>query len=277
MAKSHPARLHVLLARNAPSGLVLRRGPARHVSTFGWDRAKDTFTLGQWMKGRIYERRCDLSPDGKHWIYFAMNGHWRGEARGAWTAVARAPWLRAVTLFPKGDCWQGGGLFLDDRRYWLNGGACHRDCLHETGEVKADPDYTPPAWYGGECLTPYYNRLQRDGWTLTSLQTKHNPRLLTVFEKALAKGWTLQKICNTGFTRSQGKGIYWDEHALVNDEGEFLPFSDWEWADWVDGTIVYAEHGCLYRRGIKNAGALREPHLIHDFNAYTFEAREAPY
>jgi cytochrome bd-type quinol oxidase subunit 2 len=30
--------------------------------------------VGQWLKGRIYERRSDLSPDGKHLIYFAMNG-----------------------------------------------------------------------------------------------------------------------------------------------------------------------------------------------------------
>lgn len=67
-------RLHVLLARDAPLGLVIRRGPSKHVATLLWDRRKDTFQLGQWLNGRIYERRSDLSPDGKHFIYFAMNG-----------------------------------------------------------------------------------------------------------------------------------------------------------------------------------------------------------
>src|SRR4051812_45410499 len=51
-------------------GLVIRRGPSRQVCTMLWHRQNDTFTLGQWFKGRIYERRCDLSPAGTHFIYF---------------------------------------------------------------------------------------------------------------------------------------------------------------------------------------------------------------
>jgi len=277
-SKRHPARLHVLLARDAPLALVIRRGPAKRVSTFAWYRDKGNVALGQWMNGRIYERRCDLAPDGKHWIYFAMNGHWQGEAGGSWTAIARAPWLKATTLLAKGDCWQGGGLFLDERRVWVNGLGCHTP-LRDNGEVKLDPDYVPSAWYGGECLTVYYNRLQRDGWILTSLRTQRDPQLLTVFEKALPKGWTLQKICNvsTSDKRPRGTGVYWDEHALENDEGAFFPFPKWEWADWVDGNLVYAEHGCLYRISILRWDKLGAPGLIHDFNPYTFEARPAPY
>jgi hypothetical protein len=274
--KKFPARLHVLIARNAPNALVLRRGPATDVCTFLWNRRDDTITKGQWLRKRIYERRCDLAPDGKHWIYFTMDGRWDGEARGAWTAVARAPWLKALALLPKGDCWQGGGLFLDNQHYWVNGGACHERRQH-TREVSEDRQYTPAAWYGGECLTVYYNRLQRDGWILTSLQSKRHPQLLTVFEKALPKGWTLQKICNSGVHRRQGKGVYWDEHALVSDEGEFIPFAEWEWADWVDGHLVYAESGCLYRRRLLTARLLHDPELIHDFNPYRFEERIAPY
>ncbi|MGL5942167.1 MAG: hypothetical protein ACRC2S_17700 [Waterburya sp.] len=43
-----------------------------------------------------------------------MNGKWQSEAKGAWTAIARVAWLKAIELLPKGDCWHGGGLFLDD-------------------------------------------------------------------------------------------------------------------------------------------------------------------
>ena len=85
-----PARLHVLLAQDALYGVVIRRGPSKQVCTIGWNRADDTFTLGQWLKGRIYERRCDLSPDGRHMIYFAMNGQWNSEVNGSWTALSRA-------------------------------------------------------------------------------------------------------------------------------------------------------------------------------------------
>jgi hypothetical protein len=101
----------VLLARDAPLGLVIRRGPSSRVATILWHRQRDTFELGQWLKGRIYERRCDLSPDGAHFLYFAMNGQWQSESRGSWSAISRAPYLRAIGFFPKGDCWHGGGLF----------------------------------------------------------------------------------------------------------------------------------------------------------------------
>src|SRR6185295_14189761 len=116
MAHSIPARIHVLMARNAPIGVVIRRGPSKTVCTISWDRQMDTFRLGQCMRGRIYERRSDLSPDGKHMIYFAMNGRWHSAAKGAWTAVSKAPYLKAVALYPKGDCWNGGGLFTSPKR-----------------------------------------------------------------------------------------------------------------------------------------------------------------
>jgi hypothetical protein len=70
--------------------VVLRRGPANSVCSILWDRKKDKFETGQWLRARIYERRADLSPDGRHLIYFAMNGKWTSETRGSWTAISRA-------------------------------------------------------------------------------------------------------------------------------------------------------------------------------------------
>ena len=130
--KKVSARIHVILARGAPTALVIRRGPSKHVATMLWDRESDSFELGQWLKGRIYERRCDVSPDGKHFIYFAMNGKWNQQAQGAWTAVSRTPYLKAIALYPKGDCWHGGGLWTNNQQFWVNGG----ETLFETSEVK---------------------------------------------------------------------------------------------------------------------------------------------
>jgi hypothetical protein len=104
MATRFPARLHVLLASEARVGVVIRRGPARAVCSILWDRNSDKFETGQWLRGRIYERRADVSPDGRYMIYFAMNGRWSSKSRGSWTAVSRAPWLNAVVLWGKGDC-----------------------------------------------------------------------------------------------------------------------------------------------------------------------------
>src|SRR5262249_39683455 len=60
------------------------------------------FYEGQWFNGRIYERRCDLSPSGKRLIYFAASYK---APYAIWTAVSRLPFLTAVTLWPKGDGW----------------------------------------------------------------------------------------------------------------------------------------------------------------------------
>lgn len=52
-----PARIHILLARDEPIAVVIRRGPSKQVCTLLWNRRDDTFTLDQWLKGRIYEHR----------------------------------------------------------------------------------------------------------------------------------------------------------------------------------------------------------------------------
>ena len=67
-----PPRLSVLLATQAPVGIVFRRGPSRIVRVIYWDRTKDVFTPGAIFKGRIYVDRSDISPDGRHLLYIAM-------------------------------------------------------------------------------------------------------------------------------------------------------------------------------------------------------------
>ena len=64
-----PCCLYAILAREAPVGVIFRREPSRRVQIIHWDTATDTFTPGQWFHGRIYERRSDISPNGKLMIY----------------------------------------------------------------------------------------------------------------------------------------------------------------------------------------------------------------
>jgi len=187
----------VLLARDASVGVALRRGPSKRVCTVLWNRRKDEFRVGQWLNGRIYERRCDLSPDGKYLIYFAMNGRWQSEAKGSWTAISKAPYLKAVAMFPKGDCWNGGGLFTDNTKYWLNDGCGHAE-LRNTSEVHRDKKFQPSQYFGGECLSVYYPRLMRDGWTYLGRQKVSNRSNIDVFEKPLREGWFLRKLAHAG-------------------------------------------------------------------------------
>src|SRR4051794_29912992 len=141
---SFPARLHVLLASAARVGVVFRRGPAGTVCSIGWDRERDEYQVGQWLQARLYERRADISPDGKHMIYFAAR------AAGAWTAISKTPWLKATVFFEKGDRWLGGGLFTSNSTYWVNGGGCHSPARDDS-KLTPDLKYRPDGSYGGEC------------------------------------------------------------------------------------------------------------------------------
>lgn len=271
-----PARLHVLLARDSAHALVIRRGPTRCVATVGWDRATDRFSLGQWLHGRIYERRCDLSPNGRHLVYFAMNGHWDGPARGAWTAISRAPWLKALTLLPKGDCWHGGGLFGSNEELWVNNGYGHT-VLRDDAPLARTGRYPGRDSYGGECPGVYYVRLQRDGWTLQSRGPDGAGGTLAVFERAIDEHWTLRKLAHEAVHREPGKGCYFDEHQLLKaDSGDHVDCPDWEWAD-VDGRrIVWAQGGKLFAARMQDAG-LGSADMLFDFNGLEFERIEAPY
>jgi hypothetical protein len=269
-------RIHVLLASREPVGVVLRRGPSKSVCTILWDRRRDTFQLGQWLKGRMYERRSDVSPDGKHLIYFAMNGKWKSEAKGAWTAISRTPFLKAIAIFPKGDCWNGGGLFTDNSTYWLNDGYGHT-ILRDTGDVQRDSRFQPSEYFGGECLSVYYPRLMRDGWKLIERVSVARWQGHDVFEKAVGGGWTLRKIAHAEVGAPEGKGCYWDEHELVHPQSETcITCADWEWAELDGKRLVWAAHGKLYAGKVR-AGGLRSETELADFSGMTFEPIKAPY
>jgi len=246
MKKEFPARLHVLLARHSPLAVVIRRGPAKQVCTVGWNREDDSFELGQWLKGRIYEGGCDLSPDGKYMIYFAMKG---GET---YTAVSRAPWLKAIEFYSMSGTWEGGGLFLTENRFWLNAHDQKGKPLIHSDELERQESDRPGDDYRE-------GRLVRDGWKSSDLSK--------AYEKPLPKGWVLRKLYGSK-----------DRYELINKESNSLPeCDDWEWAE-VDGqTVIWTSKGCLYRASIESTETIGTPKLLFDFNPLKFERIEAPY
>jgi hypothetical protein len=135
-----PARLDVLLAPKARKAVVLRRGPAKQVCTVGWDLSSNTFQLGQWIKGRIHFFCCDLSPDGRYFLYYVMKGHnFQGDYD--WTAVSRAPYLKAIGRWKLSAGLPGGGLFLAEDKCWLNNSwYAYQECNEITQELNYPED-----------------------------------------------------------------------------------------------------------------------------------------
>lgn len=114
--KRPPPRLFVIAARDAPVAAVLCRGPSRWAHVVRWEMDRDVFEDGAWFRGRIYEAKCDVSPDGRLFLYFCHQGSRLGSSyTDSWTAVSRLPWLHALALWPSGTTYGGGGRFVDDR------------------------------------------------------------------------------------------------------------------------------------------------------------------
>lgn len=109
-------RIFVIPAADADEAIVFRRGPSSSLHLLKWDMVHDTFEPVAWFRGSMYPEKCDLSPDGKLLLYFALQGaKTRTSYTHAWTAISRPPWLTALGLWPQGTTYGGGGRFVGNR------------------------------------------------------------------------------------------------------------------------------------------------------------------
>lgn len=288
------ARLFVILAREARIGVIFRRGPSRQVLPIRWDLRRDRFEQGQWFKGRIYERRCDLSPDGELLIYFAAN---HKPPYGSWTAISKPPWLTALSLWPKGNCWDGGGLFTSRVRIELN--HWYERALADGFRVPSRMIIEKSQGLMGEDWPIYGRRLERDGWRCVQtgraataskrdlervgLHYRYDPPIIheRIRTRVRPKHASLRMITEGLYERNGP--WYRVSYAIVGDAGEITPLGRADWADWDwNGDLLFAKTGKLFRlkpSGIRARAPRFDPAAareIADFNALTFEAREAP-
>jgi hypothetical protein len=282
-------RLYVILARKAPTGVIFRRGPTRHVRLIRWRLEDDSFEPGQWLKSRIYERRCDLAPRGDLLIYFAANH--RPPFR-SWTAVSRPPWFTALALWPKGDCWGGGGLFKNGRRILLNHWAC-QTTLADGFRLPRALSVEPLGGMAGcgEDDPIESARLSRDGWTLVrpgkleATQDRERLRWRFVLDRLWQKpqpgGACALRMLVRGIGERAGPWYRLD-HDLIDGQGQirvYLPETDW--ADWDrNGDLLFSRAGALFRlpaaivaRGDEFG---EEARCLADFGNMVFERIVAP-
>jgi len=277
---SAPSRLSVILARTRPLGVILRRGPSKWVQIILWHTDNDTFDYGQWFKGRIYEHRCDVSPDGSLFIYFASKITGRTlkdqEYTHAWTAISRPPYLTALALWPEGDTYGGGGIFLNGHTVKL-----HHDAAHATPHPAHRPRglriITPPDHLFRD-TNLYRERLERDGWRLVqkgiwpprsplAIHRRWEATRPIVWQRAhppsrYALRWELR-----GYDADLVGGEAMAEYAIEDIETHARTMIvGASWAEWDQGgRLVFVRDGCLY--GGSSDGTGGEPVMLADFNA----------
>lgn len=277
MQRTPAPRLWVILARETRMGVIFRRGPSRHVQMIKWGRDNDTFEEGQWFKGRIYERRCDLSPDGTFLIYFAATYK---EPLLSWTAISKTPYFTALALWPKGDGWNGGGYFLGPMQIHLD---------HPISESTAHPDLKAGAqrfrvsshakWRGEDAPVWTETRI-RDHWRMVE------PGSWNDYNKVKGFAWAA-KTPET-WERSHARQplrLRMEIHAIHQQDGPWylcryfvraqddrisneLGFADW--AEWdTNGDLLFACGGRLFRQSFTD-GSWRQAKVLADFTANKF-------
>jgi hypothetical protein len=229
--------------------LVIRHGTAKSVCTLLWDLRKDEFTLGQWMRGRIDIETCDLSPDGKHFLYSAQKYVNKTSQTQYWTVVSRTPYLKAIAYYPGGV---QGGWFVNKRDYSVPAGEPHPDDRESEEVRRVESDPPAPSLYGA--------RLVRAGWTIEDLRARFNGRL--EFVRPAGDGWELRYEPRRGYRLSCGE--------LVADT------SGWDWAGMDDKRLVWTNKGCLWTGTVRKDG-IQQIRLLYDFNGMQFQALAAPY
>jgi hypothetical protein len=257
-----PARLSVILARSASTGVVFRRGPSRWTLVIAWDTETDRFTQGDWMRGRLYSSRCDLTPNGEYLVYFAASfGGGSGPINFgySWTAVSRLPGLQPIAVWPKDDCWFGGGLFEDDYHLSLNERSGDRDQGLSLFAVTFDPDAH------GEDEPIYARRLDRDGWRVDQegVTTFDGRRYTTPAPQIRTKAGL--RSCSLRVTRAVEGLERIESYVVVCPDQSIVSLEGAEWADFDHaGRLVYARRGCVYTATV--SGGTVEEQLLADLN-----------
>jgi hypothetical protein len=263
--------LNVLIAKDTPKGVILRRGPSQWVQLILWHTDIDSFEEGQWFRGRIYAGGCDLSPDGSLFLYVALKERTPFRRQSSytykWTAVSRPPYFTALALWPLGDTQYGGGVFLNNKAVLL-----YRESAH------AHPDHQPQGLHISASLEPdRLRKSSRDGWSLIqegrfSFERKPGYRL--------GKGITIRPyiwqkyhpgkqylLVSEASREPDFKTIFL--HALIDTiSDKRTEIKGATWVDWdQQGRLVFARDGQLFASETPQSPL--EVHMIADFCANT--------
>jgi len=217
-----------------------------------------------------------LSPNGTKFIYFASKFNRKTlkdqEYTYAWTAVSQPPKFTALALWPKGDCWHGGGLFEDDRTVWLN----HKpeQSIPHKDHKPAGLVVTPNPEANGEDWPIYTKRLERDGWKLIQSGeyedkqfrwTSNKPYIWRKYNCSRTYA-ILMQTTEINFKTPGGPYVL-DFYLIKNNNEHRLHIGRASWADWdQQNRLVLTQGGKIFEIKYKFSEEEIGYKLVSDFS-----------
>ncbi|GIH67158.1 hypothetical protein [Microbispora siamensis] len=223
-----PCRLYVLLATAAPTALIMRRGPSAWWHLLEWDLQAGEVRHGAWLRGTLYPRRCDISPDGKLLGYFAL-----GDGQSPWDtyfAVSKTPWLTALAAWHTHGTWTAGCRFATDNSLTISASMDKRP-FHGSYPYGATVEDLSFDWTRRDLQNEY-----KRGWRPFSGEVERIPaglREAVLLQRVQPGGERALVLAHTG-TDFQRYGIEGAQISYLreDDDGEITPLPEAAWADW---------------------------------------------
>lgn len=272
-----PARIHLLAAKEAPYVVIIRRKPSRLAHIMRLNTQTDEIEHGSWFRGRIYEKRCDLSFDGQHMIYLAMGSH-----AETWNGVCQPPFLKTLVHWENTGTWYGGGLFRSENRLELN----EVHSVEDARKAIADME-TPLPFEVGFLTKPghsedegvLYPRLERDGFArvgpMGTMSRGRSKNYSVICEDD--PGWVKRptpdhpelRLRYRGYFSEVGRDFEWDIPELPG-----LLDEEVSWAVYDSlGQLIVARQGVVYRYTLEDLHS-RMPSAVFDFEDLVKPIRE---
>lgn len=280
------------MAREANQVVVLKRGSGKVCQMLVWDLATDQVIPGQWMKATPLFQDCDVSPDGRYFVGVYQDYRGVREARdpnstNCWIAISRPPYFTALAGWHRGYNWGRGCVWVSNEIVAIDGAELPMQRATPLVRVHqaAYDGPNPLIQTAGEDF-----RLKRDGWeqgkantparreqfpTVPVIKRGYGDELWDPFEheatywKRSIRGGRIEllKAASRIFIQLRAR-----DGALIREVTSPEYGQGWFDAD-LDGCLIYAEDGCLWRWPGFPEG---EPVCVADLSGLKFKALPPP-
>lgn len=152
-------RIEGIMARSAPVIVMFCRKPRKWTQMVKWNTATDTFERGQWIRGRLWTRSADVSPDGSKLIYNLTR--YLPSGKEHYTVISKPPFFTAIACWSILGYGAGGGRFRTDDEVELHDPLDRLQLVN--GEMPRHVQFVPAAPHSSYwALVP--EQLDRNGW-----------------------------------------------------------------------------------------------------------------